>query len=63
MTNSSEKEILRKVGLGVHKIKLSLQHNGGQVFQKLCCRDIRTRDDEENLPEGGLFPISRFCRI
>ena len=60
MTNSSEKEILRKVGLGVHKIKLNLQHNGGQVFQKLWCRDIRTRDNEENLPEGGYFQLADF---
>ena len=50
--NSSEKEMLRKAGLGVRKIKLNLQDNEDEVFKKLCCGDIRTGDDEENLPVG-----------
>ena len=34
--NSSEKEIMRKIGLQVRKIKLNLQDNEDEVFKKLC---------------------------
>ena len=50
--NSHEKEILRKAGLGVRKIKLNLQDNEDEVSKKLCWGDIITGDDEENLQVG-----------
>ena len=50
--SSSEKEMLRKAGLGVRKVKPNLQDNEDKVFKKLCCGDIRTGDDEENIPVG-----------
>ena len=47
------------VELGVRKIKLDLQDNEDEVFKKLCCGDIRTGDDEENLPVG--YPQLADC--
>ena len=57
--NSGEKEMLRKAGLGVRKVKLNLQDNEDEIFKKLCCGDKRTGDDEENLPVG--YPQLADC--
>ena len=59
--NSSEKKIMRKIGLEVRKIKLNLQDNEDEVFKKLCYRGITTGDGEENFPVG--YPHLSDCGV
>ena len=59
--NSSEKEILRKDGLGVRKFTslANLRENADEVFKKICCGDIGTVDDEGNFSVG--YPKLADC--
>ena len=55
LPNSTQKQILQKAGLGFKRIKLDLEDNENQVFQKLISNDL----DEEGHCKG--FPKLNDC--
>ena len=57
---SSEKEMLRKAGLGVRKIQLDLEEDEQKVLQRICSDAVNDDDEEEEkLPLG--YPQLAEC--